>query len=556
MLHSLNSNFSLHFPQSFSVLIRASSTRGAWKVHLNDNRNCSTISRTYWICLQNLAKPDNSVVSLITLVAANVPIMAEPLRILLLSAEVAPFAKRGGLGDVAGSLPKALRRLGHDVRVVMPAYRNIEYGFSDVAPAQIKLNVPMGHGLAPAGVFAGQLPGSDVPVYFVAETHLFNRPEIYGYEDDPYRFAFFSRAALDLVVAALGWRPDVVHTNDWHTAPAVTWLATVGQGDPRYQQLPTVFTIHNLAHQGKTGWEIFDYLGLQTHSLNEEAFSEVNFMARGIYHATMINTVSPTYAQEIMTPEGGAGLDGLLRSRRFDVHGILNGIDHDEWNPAKDTRLAASYDADDLAGRLQNRRALQAYAGLPQRDDIPLVGMITRLDWQKGLDITGHVIHLLLNGFGGDAQFIVLGSGEAHYEAMFAQMASYHREKMSAILEYNADLAPLIYAGSDMFLMPSLFEPCGLGQLIAMRYGSVPVVRATGGLNDTVADGVSGFVFHEYSAEAFWQALLRALNMFRNDRDAWVALQRNGMSADFSWDRSARGYEQLYGWAMARVRGY
>lgn len=482
--------------------------------------------------------------------------MAEPLRILLLSAEVAPFAKRGGLGDVAGSLPKALRRLGHDVRVVMPAYRNIEYGYPGVAPAQLRLNVPTGHGLAPAGVFTGELPGSDVPAYFVAETHLFNRPEIYGYGDDPYRFAFFSRAALDLVVAAMGWRPDVVHANDWHTAPAVTWLATAGQGDPRYQRLPTVYTIHNLAHQGKTDWQIFDFLGLQTHSLAEEAFGEVNFMARGIYHATMINTVSPTYAHEIMTPAGGANLDGLLRYRSYDVHGILNGIDHDEWNPATDARLAAHYDAEEPAARVENRRALQKYAGLPQQDDVPLVGMITRLDWQKGLDITGHVIHLLMSGLGGDAQFILLGSGEARYEAMFGHLASYHREKMAAFLDYNADLAPLIYAGSDMFLMPSLFEPCGLGQLIAMRYGSVPVVRATGGLNDTVADGVTGFVFHDYSAEAFWQALLRAMDVYRNDRKAWTGIQKNGMGADFSWDRSAQGYEQLYRWAISRMRGY
>lgn len=481
--------------------------------------------------------------------------MPEALKILLLSAEVAPFAKRGGLGDVAGSLPKALRRRGHDVRLVMPAYRNIEYGYPGVSPTQIRLNVPTGDGLAPAGVFSGELPGSDVPVYFVAETHLFNRPEIYGYGDDPYRFAFFSRAALDLVVAALGWRPDVVHANDWHTAPAVTWLATAGQGDPRYQQLPTIFTIHNLAHQGQTEWQIFDYLGLQTHSLSEEAYGQVNFMARGIYHATMINTVSPTYAREIMTPEGGAGLDGLLRSRSFDVHGILNGIDHEEWNPATDSRLAANYEAETLDKRAENRRALQKVAGLPQRDDVPLVGMITRLDWQKGLDITGHVIHLLMNSLAGEAQFVVLGSGEAHYEAMFARLANYHRQKMSAFLEYNADLAPLIYAGSDMFLMPSLFEPCGLGQLIAMRYGSVPVVRATGGLNDTVADGVTGFVFHEYSSEAFWQALGRALDVFRNDRDSWLEIQKNGMRADFSWERSAQGYEELYRWAVARVRG-
>lgn len=482
--------------------------------------------------------------------------MSEAVKILLLSAEVSPFAKRGGLGDVAGSLPKALRKMGHDVRVVMPAYRAIEEGLEGVSPMPIQLNVPMGHATVKAGAFQGQLPGSDVPVYFIAESHLFNRPEIYGYGDDPYRFAFFSRAALDLVIAAMGWRPDVVHAHDWHAAPAVLWLATAGQHDPRYQGLPTVFTIHNLAHQGRTSWNVLNYLGVTTHSLYEEGYGEVNFMARGIYHATMINTVSPTYAQEILTPQGGAGLDGLLRYRNFDVHGILNGIDYDEWNPAKDARLAKTFNVKRLAGRSQNKSALQAALKLPQRDDVPLVAMITRLDWQKGLDITGHVIHQLLNGAAGDAQFVVLGTGDARYETMFAHLANYHKERMAAVLAYNAALAPLIYAGSDIFLMPSLFEPCGLGQMIAMRYGSVPVVRATGGLADTVADGETGFTFVEHSAAAFWHALQRALGLYYGDAKGWRKIQKNAMQRDFSWEQSAQGYEQLFRWAISRVGGY
>lgn len=481
--------------------------------------------------------------------------MAEQSRILFLSAEVAPFAKRGGLGDVAGSLPKALAALGHDVRVVMPAYQAIERGYAGVEPLSLALNVPMGDQPVPAGVFQGKLPGSEVPIYFIAQHHLFDRPEIYGYWDDPYRFAFFSRAALDLTVAALGWRPHVVHAHDWHSAPAITWLATAGQQDPRYAAMPTVFTIHNLAHQGRAPWHIFAYMGILTHSLMEEPYGEVNFMARGIYHATMINTVSPTYAREIMTPEGGAGLDSLLRYRGFDVHGILNGLDTDEWNPGTDPRLAATFGPGDWEKRQENRRALQELVGLPQREDVPVVAMVSRLDWQKGLDITGHVIHRLLNGEAGDAQFVVLGTGEKQYEDMFAHLASYHREKMTAILEYNAGLAPLIYGGSDIFLMPSLFEPCGLGQMIAMRYGSVPVVRATGGLADTVQDAVTGFTFYEHSADAFWHALERAIYVYRHDRENWRAIQLNGMSADFSWERSAHGYEQLYEWAKARVRG-
>jgi starch synthase len=256
-----------------------------------------------------------------------------------------------------------------------------------------------------------------------------------------------------------------------------------------------------------------------------------------------------------MTPEGGMSLDALLRQRSYDVHGILNGLDYDEWNPQTDRHLAQPFDIDHLERRLANKHALQARAGLPQRDDVPLVAMVTRLDWQKGLDITGEVIHRLLNDYAGEAQFVVLGTGAPEYEQMLAQITGYHRHRSHAFLSYAADLAPLIYGGSDLFLMPSRFEPCGLGQMIAMRYGSVPVVRATGGLADTVRDGVTGFTFYQYSADDFWRALERAIYIYRNDRIIWPAIQRNGMQADFSWARSAQGYQQLYEWAIARVRG-
>jgi starch synthase len=278
-------------------------------------------------------------------------------------------------------------------------------------------------------------------------------------------------------------------------------------------------------------------------------------MARGIYHATLVNTVSPTYAREIMTAAGGAGLDALLRYRHYDLHGILNGLDYEEWNPAADARLPQPYDLDSLDRRIHNRRALQARAGLPQRDNIPLVSIVSRLDGQKGLDLVGHVVHLLMNGYAGDAQFVVLGTGASHYENMFAQLAGYHHDKMTAFLSYDANLAPLIYAGSDMFLMPSLFEPCGLGQMIAMRYGNVPVVRLTGGLADTVHDGITGFTFYDYSVDAFWDALQRAIYIYNVDKDSWRRIQENGMKADFSWQRSAQGYQQLYQWAMARMGG-
>jgi starch synthase len=478
--------------------------------------------------------------------------MAESLRILFLSAEVAPFAKTGGLGDIGGSLPKALHNMGHDVRVMMPAYANIEAGYPGVSSMPLQLNVPTGSGVISAGAFEGRLPNSDVPVYFIAEHSLFNRPNIYGYWDDPYRFAFFSKAAFELT-SHLSWRPDLLHAHDWHAAPAVVWLATAGQADDRFRGIGSVFTIHNMAHQGKTSWNVFEYMQLFTHGLSEEAYGEVNFMARGIYHANLINTVSPTYAREIMTPEGGAGLDGLLRHRQRDLHGILNGLDYDVWNPATDPRLPAHYTVDDRAARDENRRALQAALGLPQLSDVPILAMISRLDWQKGFDLMGHVVHLLMNGYSGPAQFAVLGTGQPHYENMFRQLQSYHREKMVAYIGYHAGLAPLSYAGSDMFLMPSLFEPCGLGQMIAMRYGSVPIVRATGGLADTVHDGVTGFTFYDFNTDALWHAIQRATYIYNTDREGWRRVQANGMHTNFSWQRSAEAYQQLYEWARAQI---
>jgi starch synthase len=440
----------------------------------------------------------------------------------------------------------------------MPAYAAIEDAVAEGNPGyetlDLRLQVPMGFGLVPAGVFRAALAGSGVPVFFVAEQHLFDRSTIYGYRDDPYRFAFFSRAALDLAIGALRWRPDVVHAHDWHAAPAILWLATAGLGDERYRGLPTVYTIHNLGYQGYAPWHVLDYLGVKTHRLVEEPAGEVNFMARGIYHATIVNTVSPTYAREILTRDGGQGLDGLLRFRQADVHGVLNGVDQDVWNPATDRHLSRRFSVDTLDARIENKRALQARARLPQRDDVPLVAMVTRLDSQKGLDICGHVVHLLMNGIAGDAQFVVLGSGQRHYEEMFSYLAGYHRDKMAAFLHYAPDLAPAVYAGSDIFLMPSLFEPCGLGQLIAMRYGSVPVVRATGGLVDTVPDGETGFTFEAFTTDACWAALARAIGVYRTDPGAWRTLQRNGMTRDFSWTLSAHGYEQMYRWAIARTR--
>jgi starch synthase len=483
--------------------------------------------------------------------------MRRPLRILMISAEVAPFAKTGGLGDVLGALPKALAALGHDVRVVMPAYQSLERaaasGTHGIVPVRGGITVPLGAGPLPAGVLRGSLPGSDVPVYFIAERSLFDRGAIYGYDDDPYRFAFLSRAALALT-EHLGWRPDLVHAHDWHGAPAVMWLATAGRDDPALGGIPSVLTIHNLAHQGRCSRDLLGYLGIDAPPLLEEGgWNELNFMARGIYHATLLNTVSPSYSREILTPEGGGGLDGLLRFRHFDVHGILNGLDLEVWNPATDPKLAQPFDAHHTGLRVANKTALQQRLGLTVDERVPLVAMVTRLDAQKGMDITGHVVHLLMSGLAGEAQFVVLGSGAAVYEDVFRRLAAYHSRKMAAVLTFAPDLAPLVYGGSDIFLMPSRFEPCGLGQMIAMRYGSVPVVRATGGLADTVRDGYTGFTFSTYAAEDFWTAVQRALLVHNTDAEGWARLRRNGMEAQFSWADSAMGYQQIYDWALARA---
>ena len=479
------------------------------------------------------------------------------MKVLFLSSEVAPFAKTGGLADVAGSLPKALGGLGHDVRVTMPAYASIEralqdglWGLRAIGPT---LRVPILGGVA-AGVLETTLPGSSVRVQFLAERDLFDRPNLYGYADDPYRFGFFCRAALQWAVEVQGWRPDVVHAHDWHAAAAVLWLATAGQDDLRYRDLPTVFTIHNLLHQGRASVDLLRYLGIRTNRLYEEGPAEINLMARGIHSATMINTVSPTYAREILTPEGGMGLDGLLRYRGFDVHGILNGIDDELWNPARDGHLTATYDAQSIDRRLVNKRALQNRVRLPLRDDRPLLAMVSRLDVQKGVDLLEPVAARLLSDTEADVQLVVLGSGVPEHEQAIRRLADAYPDRMAAVLSYDPALAPLIYGGADVFLMPSRFEPCGLGQMIAMRYGCVPVVRATGGLADTVQHGVTGFSFAPYDPAAFEQTLRLAVRTWR-DRSAWRELQRRAMATDFSWTASARGYEQLYGWAIARVRG-
>lgn len=483
--------------------------------------------------------------------------MSEELKILFLSAEVVPYAKTGGLADVAGSLPKAIRHLGHDIRVAMPAYGSVDRQRFRFQPVLEPFPVPVGPEIQPATIYQSLVDG-DVPIYLVDNRHYFDRENIYGYEDDADRFIFFCRAALE-VCRRLDWRPDILHCNDWHTAIVPNWMHTIYAEDAFFKDVATVFTIHNLQYQGIYDQRVLRVAGLAEYGLithpevSPDLNEVVDLMARGILFADVINTVSPTYAREILTPEFGEGLDPLLRDRRDSLFGILNGIDTKEWNPATDNQLAVNYGVESLARRVENKLALQAECHLPERRDVPLIGMITRLADQKGLDLLEDAIDHILDL---EVQFVLLGVGEQHYHNLFRRVAETHPDKVAVSLTFNAPLAHRIYAGSDMFLMPSRFEPCGLGQMIAMRYGSVPVVRAVGGLADTVQDfdprtgQGNGFAFKPYDPWMLYATVVRALENYKYG-ETWRQLQTRGMQADFSWRSSAQQYVALYHRARA-----
>jgi len=478
--------------------------------------------------------------------------MAEkPLKILYLAAEVVPFAKTGGLADVAGSLPKAIRALGHDIRVSMPRYGRISIEKFGLKPRLEPFPVPMDEATEPASLLEGLIQ-PDVPIYFVENAKYYDREGIYMYPDDAERFIFWCRASLE-ALKRLDFRPDIIHCNDWHTAIVCNWLKTIYAHDPFFAHTATVYTIHNLAYQGIFGYRVLEIAGIDEygfiyHPDMADLNNVVDLMARGIYFADLITTVSERYAQEILTPEYGEKLDPLLRDRKDRLFGVLNGIDTGLYNPATDPYIAVNYDVGSLDKRVENKLALQREAHLPQDPHVPLIGIISRLTDQKGFDILGEVIDHILDL---ELQFVLLGTGEQHYHDMFSRMARDYPQKAAVFLTFNAPLAQRIYAGSDMFLMPSRFEPCGLGQMIAMRYGSVPIVRETGGLADTVEDfdprtgEGNGFVFRAYDRWALFAAIVRALENYKY-KETWRRLQVRGMSADFSWERSARKYIELY----------
>ncbi|MBO8128724.1 MAG: glycogen synthase GlgA [Peptococcaceae bacterium] len=480
-----------------------------------------------------------------------------PLKILLVSSEVVPFAKTGGLADVAGSLPKALATVvdhglpHNDVRVVMPRYKMIEdarYVMDYPVPFMDRQETAILREKEIEANFQGTK--HRVPVYMVDNYHYFYRDDIYAYQDDAERFAFFCWAVLE-TLPRLNWQPDIIHCNDWQTGPIPLFLKTHYAHNPFYNHIATIFTIHNLQYQGNFPKEVLRLLNLGPEFYTPEKlefYGTVSFMKAGIQYADILNTVSRTYAKEIQTPEMGERMDGLLRKRGTDLYGIINGINYHEFDPTTDPRLHKNYDVNSLDAKKENKFALQREMELPVHD-VPVIGIISRLVNQKGLDLVAEIADELMHL---SLQLVILGTGDPYYHQLFSGMKKRYPDKIGLQLKFNPVLAQRIYAGSDMFLMPSRFEPCGLGQLIALRYGSIPIVRETGGLADTITeyDPVSrqgnGFVFREYSGRALYSAIARALKVYRDEPDSWKHLVKNAMEMDFSWARSAVEYLQLY----------
>jgi len=499
------------------------------------------------------------------------------MRILTVASEAVPFAKTGGLADVIGALPVALARLGHDVDVVMPRYRGVTAGEEkgrvtvrlggQVADARIWIAGDRGpRGSAPHDQVRGPEPQNQgsVRTIFIDYPPYYDRDFLYGtagqdYQDNPERFAFLAAAALEWA-AAVPERFDVVHGHDWQ-AGLVPMLLRMGRAPARLSATPAVFTIHNLAYQGVFDASWLPRLGFGWDLMRIDAleyWGRISYLKSGLMFSDLITTVSPRYSREIQTSEFGFGFDGILRYRSSDVVGILNGIDYDQWDPARDPHVPEPYDARNLSGKVAAKRALLARFGLAVDAaalERPLVGLISRLVDQKGFDLLAEIADELV---GLDASFVLLGTGERRYEDLWLALAARHPDRVAAKIGFDEPLAHLIEAGADLFLMPSRFEPCGLNQMYSLRYGTVPLVRAVGGLGDTVrnynprtGEG-TGFSFDDYSAQALLNTLVWALGIYR-DRAVWERIQRAGMRQDFSWDASARQYVKVYARATGGV---
>ena len=485
------------------------------------------------------------------------------LKVLFVSSEAAPFAKTGGLGDVVGALPKALRLRGVDVRVVMPLYAGIDW--DALERLEGSLHVPMWWGTAWAAVRLGRLPRSDVPVYFLEYHRYFDRPHLYGppgeaYGDNLERFTFLSRGALELA-KAIGFVPDVIHAHDWQTALVPVYVDTVEWARPLHGAA-TVYTIHNLAYQGVTDGDALFITGLGPEHYNSdefEHFGALNLTKAALRRATVVSTVSPTYAREIQTAELGCGLDGVLRGRSADVVGILNGIDGDEWNPAADPYIPETFSAADPSGKAACKAALQREARLPVDPRIPVFGVVGRLTTQKGFDVLAHCMPRVLSW---DLQAVLLGAGDPEAEHFFATLSARRPDRFKAWIGFDNGLAHRIQAGADFFVMPSRFEPCGLGQMYSLLYGTLPIVRSTGGLVDTVrsyaeATGEgTGFLFGDLTPDALANTIGWAQSTFFDRPHHIDAMRLRAMAQDFSWKGAAEAYEHLYRRAYRSRRGH
>jgi len=472
------------------------------------------------------------------------------MKVLYVASEAVPFVKTGGLADVAGSLPKALLKEDVDIRVIMPKYGAIGKEYIDSMEHVYDGELEVAWRSKYIGL--DKLVLDNVTYYFVDNQEYFNREGFYGYDDDAERFSFFSRAVLNLLPAMDFW-PDVIHTNDWHAGLVNVFLKLEHMEDERYQNIRTLYTIHNLKYQGVFPKDIMpDVLGLDWKYFNNgdlEFFDAVNFMKGGIIYADYVSTVSKTYAKEIQYEYFGEHLDGLLRSRKDDLFGIVNGIDYDVYNPMTDKNLFETYDVDSPDRKRDNKVALQKLLGLPEDRRMPMVALVSRLVAAKGLDLIVRMMDEIL--MHEDIQFVVLGTGDKEYEDWFKGLAWRFPHKVSANIRFSNELAQRIYAGADIFLMPSNYEPCGIGQIVAMRYGTIPVVRETGGLKDTVqqydkyTQTGNGFVFSDYNAHEMMYALKKALGSYANYAE-WNQIVHNAMAADFSWTNSAKEYKKLY----------
>ncbi|MCL2576651.1 MAG: glycogen synthase [Defluviitaleaceae bacterium] len=473
------------------------------------------------------------------------------LKILLVSTEVNPYSKSGGLGDVAGSLPKALRDIGVDMRVALPKYKSIPEKYLTDARKTSEFTVYLSWRAQNAAVYALDSFGDGDSVYFIENDFYFSRDNFYGYGDDFERFAFFTKASLEML-SQIDFQADIVHFNDWHTGLGPTYLRDVYKGFTYYSKTKSLFTIHNLHYQGVFGRDVLWSVGLNDGYYiggDLEFYGNISYLKAGILHANAVSTVSKTYADEIQTPSYGYGMDGLLRNRAADIgkiYGITNGIDVEGNNPATDPRIFVNFDTGSLENKRMNKYRLQEELGLPV-GKMPMFSMITRLVEQKGLDILSVIMDELLSM---DVQLVVLGTGEGRYENMFKHYAWRYPDKVSANIRFSADLAQQLYAASDIFMMPSVYEPCGLGQLFAMRYGTIPLVRKTGGLADTVTHynretgQGNGIAFEDYVASGLMWAIRQALELY-NSPD-WDVLIKNAMTGNYSWHDAAKEYVDMY----------